>query len=288
MDRRRLLSVFALVPVGLALAACGDSKAVSVDTDGTIAPATTVAPPTTIPHPMGADDVVLKITDEGGLVPPDYLSFYLVPQLLVTGDGRAFRSAPASTAYPGPLLPNILVEQAGEVGVQAWLHDAEQFGLLAPAPDYSGAENVIADGTSTVFTINANGEKYVHSAYALGILDPETGARKNFQNAIATISAVPGDGIPGTTFVATSYRLRARPVDPSDLASTTDQPIQPIVVDWPEGTSVELAAATDCARVAASAVGTLFIDAYQNTFFRQHGAVYSLVVRGVLPGDPVC
>lgn len=292
MDRRRFLCSLVLVS-GLTLAACGDRTAQPVATDGTTATPTTVpatVPSSTIPHPIGADEVVLKITNEGGLVPPDYLSFYAVPELLVTGDGRAFRPGPIPTVYPGPLLPRVLVGQAGETGIQGWLEDARMFGLLGPAPDYSGAENKVADASTTVLTINANGQQYVHSAYALGILDPETGARKNLQDAIATIIAVPGIGGVelGTPFVATEYRFRARVVDPSQSTPGTDQPVAPTIVDWPDGTGVELAAAGDCARVAASAVGSLFVDANQLTFFRDAGVVYSLAVRGVLPGDPAC
>ena len=291
MNRRRFVCSLALVPAGLILGACGDPAAAPVATDGTTLPASSVPPdtvPSTIPHPTGADDVVVKITDEGGLVPPDYPSFYVVPELLVTGDGRAFRSAPASTNSPGPLLPNILVERIGEDGVQQLLDDAAVFGLFAPVPDYSGAENTVADASTTEVTINANGQQYVHAAYALGILDPETGARKNLQDAIGTMTGEGDAGGAGATFTASAYRFRARVVQPSDLASSTDQPNPPTIVDWPNGTGVELAAATDCARVDATAVGTLFIDATQNTFFRQHDVVYSLAVRGVLPGDPAC
>lgn len=282
-----------LVPVGLVLAACGDPQAAPIATNGTSVPATSppttaapeTVPPSTISHPLGTDDVVLKLTYEGGLVPIGYF-FSSVPALLVTGDGRAFRSAPVPGVFPGPLLPNVLVEQVGEVGVQAWLTDAKLFGLLGPVPDYSGAENTVADATTTVLTINANGAQYAHSAYALGILDPETGARKNLQDAV---NRIVGDGaVGGETFVATGYRLQARAVDPSELVPTSNQPIQPTIVDWPVGTGVELAAATDCARVDASTVGSLFIDANQLTYFRDADVVYQLSVRGVLPGDPAC
>jgi hypothetical protein len=64
--------------------------------------------------------------------------------------------------------------------------------------------------------------------------------------------------------------------------------LAPIIVDWPVGTGVALAAASECARVDAAAVGSLFDEAQRNTYFREAGVVYALAVRGVLPGDPAC
>ena len=41
-------------------------------------------------------------------------------------------------------------------------------------------------------------------------------------------------------------------------------------------------------RVDAAAIGSLFLDAMQNTYFKDGDVVYRVVVRGVLPGDPAC
>ena len=60
------------------------------------------------------------------------------------------------------------------------------------------------------------------------------------------------------------------------------------VVDWPAATRDSLADATECARVEAAAVGSLFTDAKQNTYFKDGEVVYQLSVAGVLPGDPAC
>jgi hypothetical protein len=35
-------------------------------------------------------------------------------------------------------------------------------------------------------------------------------------------------------------------------------------------------------------VGSLFLDAKQNTYFKDAEIVYEVAVAGVLPGDPAC
>jgi hypothetical protein len=105
--------------------------------------------------------------------------------------------------------------------------------------------------------------------------------------ALGDIETAAGSANLGTDepFVATTYRLQARAVDPTEI-STQDP--APTVVDWPAASGVSLVAATDCARVAADSVGSLFTDATQNTYFREGDIVYQVSVAGVLPGDPAC
>ena len=288
MNRRFFLLSMTVAPIVAVIAACGDPTQQSTSTEPTT-PGTT---PTTIPaglsHPTGADDVVVRLAYEGGFVAPDYL-FASIPQLLVSGDGRAFTQGLFPEVYPGPLLPNILVRTINEDGIQLLLGVANAAGLLAPPADYTGGTQ-IADAPDTVLTINGNGGTFIHSAYALGIDNPETPARARLLDAVTSLSDVEltvGAAKLGTneTFVATTYRLRATATDPSALVG---QEPAPIVIDWPAATGVSLADAGDCARVDAEAVGSLFIDATQNTYFRDGDIVYHLAVRGVLPGDPAC
>jgi len=258
---------------------------VSEPTNPTTVPSSAPAP---IAHPAGADDLILKISYEGGLVPPDY-QVTNVPDLVVSGDGRIFTPAPASTPYPGELMENIQVRQTNEEGLQALLRFVADAGLLAPPPEYPDRHNV-ADAPDTVLTIAAAGGTFVHSAYGLGIGDPETGARKTLLDAVNMLSDMatvvgPANIDQGTSFVATSYRLQARPVDPAQL---TDQPLPPTIVDWPADAGVALAAASECARVDAAAIGRLFLEASQSTYFKDGDVVYRVTVRGVLPGDPAC
>lgn len=289
MNRRSFLSAVAIAPVLAALAACGDPDLAS-GTDP--APDTTPGSPptTTIAHPTGADEVVLKLSYEGGFVPAGY-AFVNTPTLLVSGDGRVFTPALVPAIFPGPLLPALFVRRISQDGMQALLGIVRAAGLMAPPPEYADLHNV-SDAANTVLTINAAGASFVHSAYALGMggSGSETGVRRTLLDvttALGDLETLVGEATlePDAAFVATAYRLQARAVDPTELSG---QDPAPTIVDWPAGVAVVLADATECVRIDAAAVGSLFIDAKQNTYFKQGDVVYQLAVAGVLPGDPVC
>jgi hypothetical protein len=293
MNRRSFLSAALAAPVLAALAACGDPDQVSVATDpttpGTV-PATTpgTSPAAGIAHPTAADDVVLKLSYEGGFVPVG-VAFVNTPSLLVSGDGRVFTQGTVPAIFPGPLLPTVLARTITEDGVQVLLGIVRDAGLLAEPPDYTGGDNV-ADAPNTVLTINADGGSFVHSAYALGIDSPESPARQKLLDATTALSDIEkaagaANLGPDESFVSAAYRFQARVVDPTEL---TSQDPAPTTVDWPATAGVSLADATTCARVDAAAVGSLFIDAKQNTYFKDGDVVYQLAVAGVLPGDPAC
>jgi hypothetical protein len=298
MNRRSFLSAAALAPILAAIAACGDPTPAVHDSGpdsgpgsapGSV-PGTTpdTAPAAGIQHPTGADDVILKLSYEGGLVPVGFF-FVNTPALLVSGDGRVFTPGLVPAIYPGPLLPTLFVRSIDEDGIQAMLGMVKAAGLLAPPPEYPDQQN-IADASSTLLTIRAGGGTFVHSAYALGVGDSETGVRKQLLELVTAISDVDkaaGAAHLGTDrgFVPTVYRLQAHPVDPSQL---TGQQPAPTVVEWPAAAGASLASAGTCARVDASVVGSLFLDATQNTFFKEGDIVYEVAVAGVLPGDPAC
>ncbi len=148
----------------------------------------------------------------------------------------------------------------------------------------------MADAPNTVLTINAADDTFVHSAYALGTGNPESDARQNLLDATTALSDVEtaaGAANLGVEqpFVPTIYRFQARAIDPAEL---NGQQPAPTVVPWPVDAGVSLASATTCARVDAASVGSLFLDAKQNTYFTEGDVTYQLAVAGVLPGDPVC
>ncbi len=294
MNRRTFLAAALVAPVVAALAACGDPDQVpAATTPGTVPDATpeTVPgsmPTTRISHSTTAQDVVLKLSYEGGFVPAGY-AFVNTPTLLVSGDGRVFTQGAIPAIFPGPLLPSVMVRSIDEDGVQALLGIAQADGLLATPPDYTGGDG-IADAPNTVVTINAAGGSFVHSGYALGIDSPESPTRAALLDAatkLADLETAAGAANLGTDqpFEAQTYRFQARAIDPTEL---TNQDPAPSVVEWPAATGVSLAAATTCARVEATTVGSLFVDAKQNTYFQEGDVVYQLAVAGVLPGDPPC
>ncbi|MEP7203640.1 MAG: hypothetical protein ABI894_13585 [Ilumatobacteraceae bacterium] len=288
MNRRSFLSIAFATPVIAALAACGDPDQEAAATNPTTPGYTTpdTNPGLVIAHLTGADDVVLKLAHEGGFVPAGFL-FVNTPALLVSGDRRVFTQGAVPAIFPGPLLPTVLVRTITEDGLQALLALVQHAGLLSAAPDYSGGDNV-ADASSTVLTIN--GGTFVHNAYALGIDTPESPARQKLLDvttAFGDIQKAAGAANlgPDGPFEPTAYRLQARAVDPIEASN---QDPAATVVDWPAASGVSLATATECARVDAAAVGSLFTDARQNTYFKEDQIVYQVSVAGMLPGDPNC
>jgi hypothetical protein len=276
----------------LSLAACGDdgSEPVAQPSDPTTEPTTGSTDPSTDPsdpaaggyeHPTGPDDAVVTIAQEGGFTTPEMM-FARVPTLLVSGDGRQFSPGPQLAIYPGPLLPNVQVADIGEEGIQELLALADEHGLLQDR-EYPAPTN-IADATDTVVTIRVAGEMYVHRAYALGLEDgvDATGAplddpaRRELAAFVdAAGSAVVSDTV---TFEPDAFLVRATPVD--DLGAYD---VEPTVVPWPAGVDVELGAA-ECVVVSADAVGDVFADANQLTFFEQDGVPHQLAVTPQLPG----
>lgn len=287
-----------IVPAALAftLAACGDDSEPAADepidtvVDTTVAPTTpaTTAPPTAPPttvadgyeHPTGADEVVVSIAYEGGFMTME-ATFAQLPSLLVTGDAREFSLGPQIEIYPGPLLPNVQLADIGEAGIQELLALADEHGLLQDR-EYDADTNV-ADASDTVVTISANGETYVHRAYALGLgggpgMTEETGDRAELQAFVDAALMTLGTS-ETEAFEADAYLVRSFPID-----DVSGYEIEPTIVEWTVD-GVDLAAASDCVEIPADQVADLFVDANQLTFFEQDGTTYQLAVKPQLPGD---
>jgi hypothetical protein len=277
----------------LALAACGNDPAVT-DSDRTDAPTTvpdttepgtTVSSPPTsapgIPHPMGPDDVVISLGYEGGFVPPDFV-FTDMPRLVVTGDGSVYTLGAQIEIFPQPLLPPILVGHIDEATLQGLLAEAMSH-QLGQDITYESPTN-IADAPNTVVKLSFLGDTFTHSAYALGITTPETDpARDALHQYVQYLEQFMAQDHGEQPFVATSYAIRANPVDPTQ---PTD--VEPNEVDWPASIGVPLASASECAVVSADAVGTLFADSTQITRFIEGPQQFTLLVRPMIPGDPGC
>ncbi len=297
MQRRTFLAAMVSAPTLAALlAACGDDSVVSPGTSPGTSPdtSTTTVEPSGIPHPTGADEVVLRYGYEGGFVAPGTL-FVSIPTLMVTGDGRVIEPGATTAIYPGALLPSMFERSIDQAGIEALLGAAQKAGMLASPPDYQLPDGIgIADAPDTVLTINANNAQYLHRAYALGMADdpsstPARVALSDFLGTLGNLADVVGAEHLGESMplVAKQYRFQAMVVDPA----TYTEPA-PTVVPWPAGTGVELKAVTAelgrCATVDAAAVGDLFSSANQLTFFEEAGVAYQLSVVAVLPGDAAC
>lgn len=284
--------------LAVTLAACGDDTIDGTGDDGPLdsvpAPSGTTNPPATSPpstsapgtasgidHPVGADDIVLEISYEGGYVPVE-VAFQNLPTLLVTGDGRLIVQGPQIAIYPGPLLPNMQVRTITEDGIQQLLELAAEHGLLTER-EYDNPTN-IADAPDTVVTIAANGETYEHRAYALGLEQESDELRRMLADFVDQVTGEwmlpdnPELG-PEQPFEAQTYLVRSIPVD--DLSVYE---IEPTVLDWPAELP-PLTEATECLAIPAAEVGDLFAGANQLTFFTSGDVTYQLAVKPQLPGD---
>ena len=56
-----------------------------------------------IEHPTGSDQVVLRVADEGGFVPVDYM-LSSMPSFSLYGDGTLITPGAQIDIYPGPAL----------------------------------------------------------------------------------------------------------------------------------------------------------------------------------------
>ena len=283
-------TVLAIPLAAMVLAACGDDgvdespSATAGAVTSSAGPPPTAAPVSGYLHATGDEDVVVEIGFEGGFVPLEVM-FARVPNLLVTGSGRAIETGPVTQIFPGPLLANLQERSITEVGIQALLAQADALGLLA---DVEYARNdLIADAADTVVRISVDGATYEHRAYALGI-DGDEGdtARANlaeFVVAAADLAGTVGASELGvqSPFDGEAYLVRATPVTADEIAGTE---VEPTIVEWPAGSSVRLADAAECAVVLAAEGDALFVNATQLTFFADAGVTYRVAAISRLPG----
>jgi hypothetical protein len=291
--RRRLSTIAAVAATALLFAACGSDDAA---TDSPPPTGGDSLPPVSVvddgyTHPTGAGDAVLDYSEVGGFVPVS-VAFLDLPSVLVTGDGRVITQGPVIEIYPGPLLPNLLQRSISETGIQLLLAAADDAGLFA---DVRYEDNtLIADASTAVVTINANGQTFTHEAYALGFdggpvdgadagESPERQALADFVASLTDLESLVGaENLgPEQPYQAATYRIQAVPVD--DIGAFGGDGIEPTVVEWPEAISVDLADAGQCAEVAVTEVGDLFDNANQLTFFDDGGVVYQVTATLVLP-----
>jgi hypothetical protein len=317
--RRLLQQWMALVAIvallGVALAACGEedltpTPGVGVPPEATpTAPATPDATPEPtqqrIEHPTGADELVMLIEETGGFVPPHTIVTEL-PLLAVYGDGRVITQGPQILIYPPPALPNLQVTQLTEEGLQRLLASARDAGLLDGDAEYTNS--MVADAETTIFTVNAEGDSYRVSVYALSFdeLPPDTpeqerearGALREFRQQAVDVRALVGeDGLTGedTTYEFDRLQVVSQPAD--EGAQPTDPGITPGEAEWPLDTPLaELGEPfrlqdSRCAVIEGDDLDTLLPalrEANTLTRWTSAGDEYVLYLRPLLPHEEGC
>jgi hypothetical protein len=126
-----------------------------------------------ITHPTGSDRVVLRVSYEGGFVPVEYVLTQF-PTFSLFGDGLIVVPGAQIEIYPGPALPAASERTVTEEGMQAILQAALDAGLGDGDRELTDMGSVgIADASTTVFTLTANGTTSTVKVYALGALDEQ-------------------------------------------------------------------------------------------------------------------
>jgi hypothetical protein len=254
-----------------------------------------------IGHLTGAGDVVLRLSYEGGFVPVEY-NLTRIPSFTLYGDGRIVLPGAQIEIYPGPALPAVSQRLVGEEGVQTIIRAALDAGLDAGDRDYSDfASTMIADATTAVFTLSADGKTSRTSVYALaelpqkpkGMTEEEFESRAALSDLAQRMTALEQwlpEGSLGSEepYEANGYRLfvgRYRPAE--------GLPQEP--ADWPLSDPLT-AGGVDTAGYACvavtgedwTAVAPLARRANELTPWTSGGERFSVLFRPILPDESGC
>lgn len=295
----RSLPVAVLIVV---LAACSGGAAIgSPSSSSAPSSAPSDAPSQTpdfgaIEHPTGPTDVVLRFEEGGGFIMPAFLATQ-APIFTLYGDGTIiFRNPtldplePVGSVYP--MRPFRTAKLTEEQIQEVLLSALGEGGLGIARPNYPN--DMIADASTAVFTINAGGISKTVSIYALGLEIegvPDAPARVAFARLASRLGDIDAGGSFATSeYTPERYRgillegqpgaLDARPwpwtdVAPADFASNADPNAFPLP-----------------ARVMSVAdVEALGVDPYQGGFQGPtligpgDGKLYSFSVRPLFPDE---
>ncbi|HEX7464910.1 MAG TPA: hypothetical protein VF382_08480 [Actinomycetota bacterium] len=254
-----------------------------------------------IEHPIGTNDLVLRVDTGGGFVAPSW-ALKQIPQFSLYGDGRVITEGPQIEIYPGPALPNLVVQTISENGVQAILEAARAAGLMGQDAHYDFPCGV-TDAPTTTFALFAAGEKHLVSAYALGMdqgscegSDAEARSKlAAFQAKLSDLSSWLPQGSVGeeSSFDPSQLRVYVQP-----YTGPTDKGLRQRPIDWPLsqplasfGRSESTFAAMRCGVVGGTDLSLLLPKAERAnelTPWRSGGKRYSLVFRPLLPDEHTC
>ena len=254
------------------------------------------APTSSAPPPGDSDALVLQVATTGGLAGPQWWRTQL-PRISVYADGRAISEGPVPAIYPGPALPNVLVQHLDA----AALHDLLDAALAAGVADPGDLGHpAIADALTTRFTVTTASGTFVREVYALGEADPtvaqagvtdaQRAARTKLRDLEQRLDRLAWGPLPTEQYRASAVAVLAHPwVDPQDRiehpAKAWTGPDQP-------GTPMRGRPATGCV-VATGDQARAVLDAAAQAneltpWVGDDGARWVVSFRPLLPHETGC
>lgn len=191
-----------------------------------------------ITHATGSDQLILRIANEGGFVPVDYMLSAL-PAVSLYGDGTLLTPGAQRDIYPGPAFPAIQQQHLSEAAIQAVLQAAIDAGITSDRDMTDLGSVGIADASTTVFTLVADGETHTVRVYALGELDDrppgmsqeEFRARSELQAFVTTLGRLDSWLPDGSIDAPALYEALAARLFVGDYQG--DQNLHQQPVPWP-------------------------------------------------------
>jgi hypothetical protein len=253
------------------------------------------SPGSSAPAGTTPDSLVLRVERVGGFMAPDQ-QLGRLPVISVYGDGRIITQGPQTAVYPGPALPNILVQQVDPATLGGLLDKAAAAGVKGGAD--LGTPGV-ADAPTTRITVAVPGGTRTVDAVALTEAQPNdpklTAAQRDARAKLAAFVQELSD------LSASKAMPDAQPYQPVAVAafarpytaSPDGLPKQPGPIAWPgpalPGTTFSgqagcvTAGGADAAKVLTAAKAAKAI-----TPWTSGGRQWTVVFRPLLPDEAGC
>lgn len=289
---KRIAALAAVLVVLASLSACGGSRGDA----RTLEPATTTIPADAAAARFPADRIVWQAETDGG-VRTEVASAVGRPSLTIYGDGRWFGTAPGlDPTYDQPVL--LQTGRVAPAALAVFVAQAKASGLFAPGTTF--AEPRVTDNATTSATLHGEGEPVRISAYALGgRFDADLPAeavlqRETFRRLLGAAEAlvpVPQPWTPPRVRVLRLADAATFTPKPGDRGQTTPvhwdgPPLATLTAAGPGG----IKGVEGCGVVSGDAAGRLLAAAVANPTPRWYvgGAIRTIVVVALLPGEPAC
>lgn len=250
----------------------------------------------TLDHPTGATDVVLRYEEGGGFMMAGFAATQ-IPHFTLYGDGTVIFRNPMLEGPPleGSIFKSnpMRIAKLDEAQMQELLlYALSEGGLAGARPQYTN--DMVADASTAMFTIDAGGVQKTVSVYALGLDVPggaDAPARAAFLKLAERLTDIDqGGSIPTEVYEPESYRvvlIESQGIEAPDIRAWP----------WPDLSVDDFAPDADPNGVqfphrtmTAAEVAELGVDGFEGGFNGMvvrspEGKTYTVAVRPLLPDE---